>query len=69
VLVLAALVFVLWPTPVADGIGRWMTAAGLTPRFETVNGLRLRYVRKGQGPPVVLLHQTPRSYCAANAAL
>ena len=36
--------------------GRWMTASGLTPRLETVDGVRLRYVRTGSGPSVVLLH-------------
>jgi pimeloyl-ACP methyl ester carboxylesterase len=55
-LALAALVFVLWPVPVADGIGAWMVAAGLTPRYETIDGLRIRYVRSGKGSPVLLLH-------------
>lgn len=36
--------------------GRWLAAAGLEPRFETVAGRRVRFVRKGSGPPIVLLH-------------
>jgi pimeloyl-ACP methyl ester carboxylesterase len=33
-----------------------MAAAGLSPRFVETEGLRLRYVRQGQGSPVLLLH-------------
>jgi len=33
-----------------------MAAAGVTPQFEVVEGVRLRYVRAGTGPAVVLLH-------------
>lgn len=33
-----------------------MAAAGVTPAFESVDGVRLRYVRAGTGPAVVLLH-------------
>ena len=36
--------------------GGWLAQAGLEPRFAEVDGLRLRYVRAGQGSPVLLLH-------------
>jgi pimeloyl-ACP methyl ester carboxylesterase len=54
--VLAVVVFVLWPVPFAHDTGTWMASAGVEPRYETVDGLRLRYVRKGHGPPTLLLH-------------
>lgn len=34
----------------------WIAAAGLQARFATVEGRRLRYVRAGSGPAVVLVH-------------
>jgi pimeloyl-ACP methyl ester carboxylesterase len=33
-----------------------MAPAGLEARYETIDGLRIRYVRKGAGAPVLLLH-------------
>jgi len=36
--------------------GTWMESSGLEPLFETVHGHRLRFVRAGAGPPVVLVH-------------
>jgi pimeloyl-ACP methyl ester carboxylesterase len=38
--------------------GAWMTAAGLREHFVAVDGVRVRYVRQGEGrgPAVVLLH-------------
>src|SRR5262249_43316150 len=52
----AVLVFVLWPTPVAAGIRARVAAAGRHPPHARGRGLRLRYVRKGSGPPLLLLH-------------
>jgi pimeloyl-ACP methyl ester carboxylesterase len=40
----------------AGPTGAWLQAAGLTPRYETVEGSRVRYVRAGRGGAVVLLH-------------
>jgi len=36
--------------------GRWLREAGLEARYCTGDGLRLRYVRAGEGPPLLLLH-------------
>jgi len=36
--------------------GRWLAAARLEPYEAKVAGLRLRYVRTGEGPAVVLVH-------------
>lgn len=36
--------------------GGWLREAGLEERWAEVDGLRLRYVRAGQGAPVLLLH-------------
>jgi len=40
----------------AGPTGRWLREAGLEPRWCTVEGVRVHYVRKGAGPPLVLLH-------------
>lgn len=47
--------YLSWPRP-APATGAWMDAGGLDPRHAAVDGLRLRYVRRGSGPAVVLLH-------------
>jgi pimeloyl-ACP methyl ester carboxylesterase len=36
--------------------GAWLAESGLEARFLTVGGHRLRYVRTGRGPAVVLVH-------------
>jgi pimeloyl-ACP methyl ester carboxylesterase len=51
-----AAAFLLWPESPPALTGAWMRALGLEPRFETVAGVRLRYVRTGAGSPVVLIH-------------
>lgn len=56
-LALAAAVagFVLWPRPLGP-TGAWMVRDGVEARFLDAAGWRVRYVRKGTGPPLVLLH-------------
>jgi pimeloyl-ACP methyl ester carboxylesterase len=51
--VLASLALLDRP-PVAPGA--WLASASLEARYETVDGRRLRYVRAGSGPAVVLVH-------------
>jgi pimeloyl-ACP methyl ester carboxylesterase len=36
--------------------GQWWRRAGVEPRYEDLAGLRVRYVRGGHGPALVLLH-------------
>lgn len=36
--------------------GQWWRRAGVEPRYEDLDGLRVRYVRRGRGPALVLLH-------------
>ena len=59
-LLLAAVLLVagllLWPEAPPGPTGAWLEAEGLKPRVETVAGLRVRYVRAGSGPAVVLVH-------------
>jgi pimeloyl-ACP methyl ester carboxylesterase len=56
VLALLVLALVLRGERPPGPTGQWMAAAGLSPQFETVDGVRVRYVRAGTGPAVVLLH-------------
>ncbi len=47
---------VLWPERPAAPVGRWLDAIHVAARYETIGGVRVRYVRTGSGPAVVLLH-------------
>ena len=40
----------------AGPVGAWMLRAGVTPRLAEAGGLQVRYVRRGSGPPLVLVH-------------
>jgi pimeloyl-ACP methyl ester carboxylesterase len=52
--VLGLLLF--WPAEPPGPTGGWLQAAGLAPRYTVVDGIKIRYVRTGRGPTVVLLH-------------
>lgn len=54
VLALAAVLLV--PEPAPGPVGGWMGRVGVAPAFVDLEGARVRYVRKGRGPAVVLLH-------------
>ncbi len=56
VLVLLLVGLLLWPEAKPGLTGGWLKAAGLEPRFETLEGVRVRYVERGSGPSLVLLH-------------
>jgi len=55
-LLLALAGLLLLPESPPGPVGGWMMRAGVAPVFVDVPGARVRYVRKGSGPPVVLLH-------------
>ena len=53
---LALWAWVLRPDAAPGPVGGWMAEAGVAPAFADAGGARVRYVRKGSGPPVVLIH-------------
>jgi pimeloyl-ACP methyl ester carboxylesterase len=54
-LVAAGAAWAFWPRPVGP-TGAWMARVGVEARYADAAGWRVRYVRQGQGPPLVLLH-------------
>lgn len=46
----------LWCARPPGPTGAWMARAGVSPRYLDAAGWRVRYVRAGSGPPLVLLH-------------
>jgi pimeloyl-ACP methyl ester carboxylesterase len=46
----------LWPEAPPRATGAWMQRAGVLPLYVDVAGMRIRYVRKGSGPPLLLVH-------------
>lgn len=66
--VLAALLAVSAERP-DPGVGAWLEATGLVARERVVAGHRVRYVRAGQGPPVVLIHGLASSIYTWKAVL
>ncbi len=54
-LVLGVVVFLL-PAEKAPPTGQWLLRAGLTPKVVRLGRFDVRYVRKGVGPTVILIH-------------
>jgi len=55
ILVLGAVLFLL-PAEKPGLTGQWMSRAGLEPHLLKVGRFEVRYVRKGEGPTVILIH-------------
>ena len=54
--VIGLLGILLWPEATPKPSGAWMARAEVTPQLVRADGLELRYVRRGQGPVMLLLH-------------
>jgi pimeloyl-ACP methyl ester carboxylesterase len=50
-------------------VGTWLEAAGLRPEERVLAGRRIRFVRAGSGPPLVLIHGLASSLYTWQAAL
>jgi len=46
----------IWCARPPGPTGAWMARAGVAPRYLDAAGWRVRYVRTGSGPPLVLVH-------------
>ena len=55
-LLVLGVVVLLLPAEKAPPTGQWLTRSGLKPQVVRLGRLDVRYVRKGQGPVVVLIH-------------
>ena len=55
-LLIMGVLLVLLPAERVPPTGQWLVRAGLTPLTVSVGRLDIRYVRKGQGPTLILIH-------------
>lgn len=55
-LLIAGVVLFLLPAEKTPSTGQWLGRAGLEPHTIRIGRFDLRYVRKGQGPSVLLIH-------------
>jgi pimeloyl-ACP methyl ester carboxylesterase len=56
VLIAVATALLFWPEAPPAPSGAWLARAGVTPRLARAGGLEVRYVRRGRGPVLILLH-------------
>ncbi len=55
-LLVIGVVLLLLPAEKTPPAGQWLSRAGLEPKVLRVGRFDVRYVRKGQGPSVILIH-------------